>query len=199
MDLNGLIKTKRFLEETSKSIQVIIYKNFGGLPRREAEDIEQEVLLKIWKMASHGKKIRNLKSYLWRVVYTTALDIMEKRMNEISLEEYMEFSSPALSSRLNDLVTWRPKIETTELKWHMENIIESLPENRRLVLKLHLAGMDLEETAEFLRWTHHKVRHLFYRGLEDLREKIKQGKRSSEDFFKEGTNAQAKVFKKAMS
>lgn len=187
MELDQLIKTKQFLEEITSSVHSIISKKFPHLNGGDSEDIEQEVKLKIWKMVSNGKKIDNLKSYLWKVVYTTALDIMETQLKELPLETYLE-SMTSVSPLFGELGKTESGIEKEELKKILEKIIDSLPPKRRTVLKLHLAGMDLDEMADFLNWTHHKVRHLFYRGVQDLKVKLKAGQQPSGTFIKEGTN-----------
>ncbi|MGA2587405.1 MAG: sigma-70 family RNA polymerase sigma factor [Candidatus Aminicenantales bacterium] len=201
MELSELIKTRRFLEEISNSVHVAIYRRCPALSPGEREDLVQEVLLKIWKMADHGKKIVHLQSYLWKIVYTTALDIMEERMKEISLEEVME-SSSSFTALTDELTDFAASMEREDLRRHLETVIDSLPENRRTVLKLHLTGMDLDETAEFLRWTHHKVRHLFYRGLADLRKRLQDGTSSHQKeakLYAGGTHAGSKLFKKTVS
>lgn len=196
MELDKLIKTKQFLEEITSSIHSIICRKFPHLNGGDYEDVEQEVKLKIWKMVSNGKKIDNLQSYLWKVVYTTALDIMETQLKELSLETYLE-SMKSVSPLSGELGKIESGIEKEELKMILEKIVDSLPPKRRTVLKLHLAGMDLDEMADFLDWTHHKVRHLFYRGLQDLKVKLKAGEQPSGTFLKEGTNE--KLAKNVMS
>ncbi|MGZ5515834.1 MAG: sigma factor-like helix-turn-helix DNA-binding protein [Candidatus Aminicenantales bacterium] len=49
-------------------------------------------------------------------------------------------------------------------------MVDSLSENRRKVLSLFLTGQTIEEIASSLNWEKTKVRHLFYRGVDDLRE-----------------------------
>ncbi|MFX1514252.1 MAG: hypothetical protein ACFFCQ_16885, partial [Promethearchaeota archaeon] len=61
----------KLIEDISRSIERIIWKNFPGLSSNGKADISQEVSLKIWKAISSGKNIKNLRSYLWKVVYTT--------------------------------------------------------------------------------------------------------------------------------
>lgn len=176
MELKKLIKTKQFIEEMSESIQYIIWKNFPQILREEKEDITQEVKLKIWRMASRGKKIKNLKSYLWKVVYTTALDMINERMNNLSFNGLMEANSTNPISQLN-IIPSESLIEKKELKLIIEKALNSLSQNRRMVIKLCLAGMDLNEIADFLDWTKSKVNHLYYRGLGDLKEKLKELKK----------------------
>ena len=53
--------------------------------------------------------------------------------------------------------------------------MDGLPERRRAVLELHLTGQDIEQMAGRLGWSSHRVRHLLYRGLGDVRKKLEGG------------------------
>lgn len=187
MELDELVKTKKFLEEMMTSVHSIVHKKFPDLDGGDREDIEQEVKLKIWRIVSHGKKIDNIKSYLWKVVYTTALDIMETRLDNLSLEDYFE-SAKSGQAASGEVGGHESGINKGDLKMVLEKIVDSLPPKRRTILKLHLSGMDFDEMADFLNWTHHKVRHLFYRGLQDLKEKLKAGEDPSGSLLKVGTH-----------
>jgi RNA polymerase sigma factor (sigma-70 family) len=168
MDLEALIRDERFIASLSASIHNIICANFPSTTPDEREDIDQEVKLKLLKMASDGKKIGNIRSYLWRVVCTTALDAIAKRLDALPRGG----ASPEGELRLFDLLdlaTPERLMEREELRRMIEEAIERLPERRRLVIKLHLAGMSIDEAAEFLAWTENRVRHLLYRGLADLK------------------------------
>ena len=173
MDLKKLIKTKQFIEEISNSIKYIIWKTFPQITQEEREDISQEVKLKIWKMVSSGKKIKNLKSYLWRTVYTTALDIISERIKSISLDKTIELKGSNPISEF-DIVSHESLIEKKELKLTLEKAINSLSQDRRVVIKLHLIGMSFNEMSEFLKWSENRIRHLYYRGLKDLKEILKE-------------------------
>jgi RNA polymerase sigma-70 factor (ECF subfamily) len=190
-----LVKTKQFLEDVTASVHSIVHKKFPEIDGGDREDIEQEVKLKIWRIVSHGKKIDNIKSYLWKVVYTTALDIMETKLKNLSLEDYFEMAESGHSTA-GDVGGHESGINKDDLKMVLEKIVDALPPKRRTILKLHLAGMDIDEMADFLNWTHHKVRHLFYRGLQDLKAKLKAGEDPSRSLLKEGSHE--KLVKNAM-
>lgn len=190
--------TKRLLAEISRCTRIVLARKFPDLRPAEREDVEQEIHLKLWKSISNGKIIKQLESYLWKAVTTTALDVLEKRWREISLDEYLEKNGPdrALPGLVNE-----PNLEGLDLCRHLRNIIQTLPAKRRMVLNLHLAGMDLEEMARYLRWTLPKTRHLFYRGLSELRKKYDKEKRTwaestkgqSDETWKDGLPAAGKV------
>jgi RNA polymerase sigma-70 factor (ECF subfamily) len=175
MELEHLLQTKKFLEEISVSIRNIILANFPEMSREEKEDIDHEVKFKLWKKLAAGKKIDNLRSYLWKVVYTTALDIIGERMNYLPLEQLVETARrETLSSR--EVIAPDCPVEEKELKLLLEKAMNVLPERRKTVLQLHFSGMDLKHIAASLHWRENQVRHLLYRGLNDLREKIKEWK-----------------------
>ncbi len=176
--MDRLIQTKAFLDEISSSIKRILFKAFPKAAGQDHEDIEQEVKLKLWKMISRGKKIRSLKSYLWKVVYTTAIDVLEKKMDHQPLDDRIEEAS---WRSLIDLSGIPPEIllERLQTSAHLMDAINRLPQRRRLVLKLHLAGMDLEEISTTLDWSSNQVRHLYYRGLIDLKKSFTSADQSS--------------------
>jgi len=173
MELAHLLQTKKFLEEMSASIRNILLACFPEMTQEEKEDIDLEVKLKLWKKLAAGKKIDNLRSYLWRVVYTTALDVLGERMPYLSLEKLTETTEQeALSSQ--GIIAPDSTIKEKESKVLLGKAVDSLPERRKTVLQLHFAGMGLKQIAVFLHWRENQVRHLLYRGLNDLREKIKE-------------------------
>jgi DNA-directed RNA polymerase specialized sigma24 family protein len=59
----------------------------------------------------------------------------------------------------------------------LEKAMTMLPRRRKEVLQLHFSGMDLKHIAAFLHWRENQVRHLLYRGLSDLKEKLKGWKK----------------------
>lgn len=150
------------------SIRNIIYDTFPGTTPQEREDIEQEVKLKIWRAAARGKNFTNLRSYLWKVVYTTALDVVDQRMELLGNQEIQEISDSARTARMesaNPEILWQ-KEETQE---SLRKAVGALPERRRMVMKLWLLDMNQEEIAAYLGWGSNQVRHLLYRGIEDLK------------------------------
>lgn len=169
--MEKLLQTKRFLDDISRSVRVILLRKFPGLAGPEREDIEQEIKLKLWKMVRRGKNIRNLKSYVGRMVYTTALDVISKRQNHVSFED---LPIEGRSTALIDGSAAGPEAlaEQGQMKDRIRAAVDGLPERRRAVLRLHLTGEGIEQMAGRLGWTSHRVRHLLYRGLGDVRKKL---------------------------
>jgi RNA polymerase sigma-70 factor (ECF subfamily) len=174
MDLKKLLASGKILDDMAISIRNIIYDSFPGTTPQEREDIEQEAKLKLWRMASNGKKIANFRSYLWKVVYTTALDIIEERMHKMSDEEIqkaVDSSHPARFCEACPEFQWQHE----EMKMKLNKTVALLPPRRRSVVQLWLSDMNLEEIAACLGWSANQVRHLLYRGIEELKEIMTQG------------------------
>ncbi|MFC2166752.1 RNA polymerase sigma factor [Acidobacteriota bacterium] len=167
MEIKKLSQFEKSIDEIINSIKYIIWRNFPELPGEEKEDIAQEIHLKLWKMISSGRKIHNLRSYLWKAVHTTAIDIICKKINNMDIDARVhpnqneEFSS-------NNFLLQELSINDKDSKFILEKAIKSLSQNRRIVIKLRLLGMNIREMAELLGWTESKANHLYYRGLEDL-------------------------------
>lgn len=171
MDLETLLKTRTFLEEISVSIRNILLATFPEMSREEREDIDNEVKLKLWRKAASGKNIGNLKSYLWRVVYTTALDLIEERMPHLPLDHLVAASERA--DTVSERVLFQdPGVDEGERRMMLRRVLDSLPERRRAVLRLHLEGMDIAQIATQLQWRENQVRHLLYRGLVEIRKML---------------------------
>lgn len=159
---------EKFLAGVSRTVRAVLSRRFPTVAWNEKEDIEQEVRLKLWKMRASGKKIDNPGSYLWKVVYTTTLDLLDEKGREIPLDEACE---PGRSER-------EPRMEAgwleADRRLDFERRLEALSRNRRTVIELGLAGLDLEAIAAHLGWSTARVRHLHYRGLKDLKKMIEE-------------------------
>ena len=171
MDLESLLKTKEFLDELSISIRNIILSSFPNLTSQEKEEVDLEVKLKLWKKVARGKKIDNLRSYLWRVVYTTALDLIADRQDYLPIDKVLR-AGLGEERMPEELTSPDYNTEAREYRLQLEEAVESLPERRKAVAKLYLAGEGIPTIAASLGWRKNQVRHLLYRGLADIRKKM---------------------------
>ena len=141
------------------------------------EDIEQEVKIKIWKFLNKGKKVDNLPSYIKRVAYTATIDELRKMRKQNPVSETEGLKNIYTVSRIKELGNPEDSpeslMEGREMRESLKGLIDSLSENRKQVLRLYLVGMSVEEICEFFDWDKTKVRHLLYRGIDDLKDKMK--------------------------
>ncbi len=173
MELENALKASRFLDEISLSVKKIIFANFPGLSEEEKEEIDQDVKLKILKMASRGKKVENLRSYVWKMVYSTALDLISHRSQALRLDDVLKSQKPPLRSYV-DTLSPEYLFEEKELLALVVKTIDALPPRRRSAVLLHLQGLGLEEIAVYLGESLNAARHLLYRGLDEVKDKISE-------------------------
>lgn len=165
-------KEKEFeavLNRFSKFIKIQIEKfnlyKFGLDP----EDISQEVKMKIWKILNNEKKITNYSSYIRKIVNSAVIDKLRKLRRE---EEFFIAESYNISDLKNNYLS--DLHHEHALRVMIAKAVDSLIESRRKVVKLYLLNLSLEEIAGYLNWSKDKTRNLLYRGLNDLKNKLKE-------------------------
>ena len=142
------------------------YPNRFGL---DSEDLYQEVRIKIWKVLRSEKDIKCLASYIKKIIDSTVIDQIRKIKRE---ENVYNYELERKTSELKALYS-NKSLADKELKDLVTRAADSLIESRRRVVKLFLLNMSIEEIADAFQWSRDKTRNLLYRGLADLKKKIK--------------------------
>lgn len=136
----------------------------------DPDDISQEVKIKIWKIFEDEKKIKNYASYIKKVIFSSVIDHLRKSKREkvtLTHEKY-KLISELKSNYSKDILADK------NLRDFIHQSVDTLIESRRIVVKLYLLNMTIEEIASFLNWSKDKTRNLLYRGLADLKKKLKE-------------------------
>jgi len=168
MELDRPRETWTHLEDIAASIRNIIFSRIPNLSLEERQDVEQDVLLKLWGMISRGKNIKNMRSYLWRVVVTTALDVIGERPPRALMTATDHEADQIPTHRLDEISPER-QLEDKEARHLVLQAIAELPSRRRQAVELWLSDMNIEEIARALQWNENQVRHLLYRGIDEVK------------------------------
>jgi len=124
-----------------------------------AEDVTQEVLLKLHKSCCSGKEISNLNSWLYQIAHNTSLDILKK---ETKNREIIQIEENQNSSILLE-----------ELSSSLEPLIDFLPEKYAIPLKMSdLEGIPQKEIAHKLGLGLSATKSRIQRAREQLKEVI---------------------------
>lgn len=154
------------IEEFSVFIRAHVHKfrvaNFGV----DAEDIVQDVHIKLWKIIRDEKKINNYASYIKKVVNSSVIDHLRKHKRDESVLLHEKAKTIAEQSHFYSA---EARIGSGESRAALGRAIESLIESRRSVVQLYLLNLDIDEISDHFRWSQHKTRNLLYRGLADIR------------------------------
>jgi RNA polymerase sigma factor (sigma-70 family) len=137
----------------------------------ELDDIFQEVKIKIWKVLSHEKQIKNYSSYIKKIVETSVIDHFRKFKREegVYLFEKNKKISEIAQGYAPDL-----QYDLIDIKDIVGKAVEGLIESRKKVVKLYLLNMSIEEISLYFHWSKDKTRNLLYRGLTDLKKILKE-------------------------
>jgi RNA polymerase sigma-70 factor (ECF subfamily) len=126
--------------------------------REDAEDVTQDVFIKVHRKMSAFRGDAALSTWVYRITVNTALDFLRrrKRRQAVSLDEVSE-----------------PAAGPSNLKSLIESMIPSLPEGYRKVFVLHdIEGLKHSEIAEILGITEGASKSQLHRARGALRKML---------------------------
>jgi RNA polymerase sigma-70 factor, ECF subfamily len=136
--------------------------------KEEAEEIVQSTFMSVWEKHSTISIRTSIKSYLYAMVRNACLNVIkhEKIKQRHAVEEI------ALSPQSHDAVT--NTVASTELETRIQEAMEKLPEQCRLVFKLsRFEELKYSEIAEQLDISVKTVENHMGKALKIMREQLK--------------------------
>jgi len=132
----------------------------------EAEDVVQEVFIKIWKKKDDLNTITNLEAWCMRVTKNHALDKLRSKHKKLeALPEHLDFKETSASPH--------EKVETSDTMGHIKAIMEKLPGLQKSVIELRdIDGHSYQEIAEMLEISLDKVRVYLFRARQTMKKAI---------------------------
>jgi len=143
---------------------------------QEADDIAQEVFLKVYTKAGSFKGGSSFSTWLYRITVNRCVDELRKRKNKIISYE-TEFNRED-ELKLKDVLVSKEGDITEELrKKELEDIIQkamnSLPEKDRIILTLkEIDGLSYKEISQVMKISLAKVKIWLFRARQKLKEKL---------------------------
>ncbi|MEP2668209.1 MAG: RNA polymerase sigma factor [Cyclobacteriaceae bacterium] len=133
----------------------------------EAEDVVQEVLIKVWNGRVAMDQINNWEAWCMRLTKNLALDRLraQKRKATDTIEVGFEVKQDGLSPH--------EKAEITESMQQVNRLIASLPEKQRQVMHLRdVEGYSYSEIVEIMEIDMNQVKVSLFRARSAVREKL---------------------------
>lgn len=132
----------------------------------DAEEIEQKVLIALWR-AMPGEQIpSNPSSYLYRAAVRETVRTLEslRKAQVVELDE----------NQRDRLPTPEQMLASKELGETIREALATLLPDRRPAVQAHLMGFAVQEIMSMKDWPYNKARNLIARGMADLRRELKQ-------------------------
>ncbi len=136
--------------------------------REEAEDIVQDVLMKVWDKRSSLDQVQNPEAWCMTLTRNLSIDRMRsKRQHHLEIETQLQVASAAASP-------YR-QAEVNDLYAQMQALMQQLPEKHKLCLHLReVEGMAYEDIAQTLDITLDQVKTNIFRARQALRSQLTQ-------------------------
>lgn len=143
------------------------YCYFRVYDRERARELMQETFARAWEYARSGKRIENLRAFLYRVAHNVCVNEV-LRAKPFSLEEMQELVG-------YDPVDTRARSpeEDAELALLLARMSELRQSDRELLTMRYLDGQPVTEIAEQLSESPNTISVRIKRALEELRKKMR--------------------------
>ncbi len=135
--------------------------------KEEAEEITQEVFVRLWNRRFDLKTELSFSSYLFMIAKNAVIDLLRKRQKESTLKEEITPDVNSIAEKSNNSVEYK------ELNEIVKNSILQLPEKRRQIFLLSRdEGLTYKEIAEKLNISIKTVESHMRLALQQLRKTI---------------------------
>jgi RNA polymerase sigma-70 factor (family 1) len=181
-DLAGKIKNgeKNAYQELFERYAPRIYQfSFTYLKNQaDAEELVQDVFLKIWEKRDSLDQSKNIKSFIFKVAVNTIYDFIRHKNIENAFNDFVRLNSETGSNN-----TWHSVI-FDEMQENLQKLVAQLPEQRQKIFQLSKEeGLSNEEIAAKLNLSKRTVENHLYRAVSFLKENFKNESLISMLFF----------------
>jgi RNA polymerase sigma-70 factor, ECF subfamily len=169
--LTGDSKSLDFLiEKYLKQIYGFIYKNVGSTS--DAEDITQEVFVKVWKNIRKFDQNKSFKPWIFQIAKNSSIDFLRKKKSI----PFSRFENEKGQNALVDNIIAKPMnlIENLSDKKTLAAAMYGLNEKEQKIVSLRYDGMSFKEISEIVRESINTVKSRYRRTILNLRKNIRK-------------------------
>jgi RNA polymerase sigma factor (sigma-70 family) len=137
----------------------------------DQEDLLQSIYVRIYKIFKNSDKKRGCsRLYINRIINSVVIDAIKKSRKETEIVNTLNHNMIAVHGHAYE----KSKSQSYDLKQILLRSLNELKGSRRYVIDLYLSGLELDEIAQLQKWSKGKTNNLFYRGLKDLKKRLKK-------------------------
>lgn len=135
-----------------------------------AEDMVQEIFMKLWIKREQLPEVENFRNYLFIVARNHIFNALKKKSTDILFTDHLfEYFH-------NTSETPEKKLLQKETEQIIDQVIERLPQQQKIIYRLSREeGLNRNEMAERLGIAPNTVRNHLVKALEMIRHKLQQG------------------------
>ncbi len=136
--------------------------------KEEAEEIVQEIFLKVWERRCQLDPEQNFEGYLFSIAKSIAYNKGRRKAYEFAFAQYLSARGDATGCFTEETVDYR------DLERLLEETYAALPPVRRQVFVLsRLEGKSNTEIAQLLNTSNSNIENHLYKALKVIREKLR--------------------------
>ena len=143
--------------------------------KEEAEEVAQEVFLKVYLSANSYQPKAKFSTWLFKIVVNLCLNKLRDKKKYSSLKIDNPFYKNQMENDIPALTESQPNksYESKELKRIIKHAIDSLPENQRVAIMLNkYEGFSYQEMAKILDCSVSSIESRLFRAKESLKKKL---------------------------
>ena len=156
------------VRQYGRLISAVVRKVAGRAGDLVREDVEQKVLVSLWRQIEGEQNIEYPSSYIYRIAVREAVRMM--RQETARAQEPLEDGVAEITRDVR--ADPHDSLARSELQRDIEASLTELTPERQQAVRAHLSGFDVQEIMAMYGWTYQKARNLIARGMADMREAL---------------------------
>ncbi|MBD3266027.1 sigma-70 family RNA polymerase sigma factor [bacterium] len=142
--------------------------------REEAEDLRQELFLRVYLRAKTFQEGKPFQPWIYRIATNLVIDKVARKRT-MKPEERADMEEASTFNQLKSNPDARGRVNRGELSNLVQKALERLPSEQKIALVMrHFEGLRFEEIARILDVSESTLKSRVYRGLSALKEELKQ-------------------------
>ena len=159
------VRMEDLVRQYGKLIAAMVRRVGRSAPTAMREDIQQRVLIALWKQLRCNHAIEHPTTYIYRTAVRETVRVM--REEAARAQDPIEDQTPdPLHAHRGDP---HAELVRKEKMSRIRSAIAEIAPERRLAVRDHLSGFGVTEIMERRGWSYQKARNLIARGMADLR------------------------------
>ncbi|MGQ8338230.1 RNA polymerase sigma-70 factor [Sunxiuqinia sp. A32] len=169
-------KLAKLVNKGSKDAFAQLYNRYSGRINRfacgylksdhEAEELVQDVFLKIWNKRESLDGSQNVKAFIFKIAVNTIYDFIRRKNLELAFHEFTAGKSSASDE------TW-DEVVYNDMLSQVRSLMAQMPEQRQKIFKLSReVGLTNDEIAEKLGLSKRTIENQLYRATAFLKKEL---------------------------